>query len=109
VNIADIGNSAILNPKGPMYQVLKKTWEAQYEDNHWAEDSVFLERNSRDFVPRIARINANAEAICDVLRAHPRGRPIPHELALCFLDLEADSLGSEAGQLPQVQPHAAVL
>lgn len=66
-------NSAIVNPKGRYYDVLKQTWEADYEDNHWAEDSVFLERNSRDFVPRIERINANAEAICDVLRTHPRG------------------------------------
>jgi cystathionine gamma-synthase len=33
---------------------------------------MFLERNSRDFVSRIARININAEAICDVLMQHPR-------------------------------------
>lgn len=71
-----MGGSAILNPKGRYYDVLKQTWEADYEDNHWAEDSVFLERNSRDFVPRIERINANAEAICDVLRAHPRVKQV---------------------------------
>ncbi|KAF2814051.1 cystathionine gamma-synthase [Mytilinidion resinicola] len=71
-----MGGSAILNPKGRHFQVLKDTWESEYEDNHWAEDSVFLERNSRDFVPRIARINANAEAICDVLRAHPRVKQV---------------------------------
>ncbi|KAF2500094.1 cystathionine gamma-synthase [Lophium mytilinum] len=71
-----MGGSAILNPKGRQFQVLKKTWEAEYEDNHWAEDSVFLERNSRDFVPRIERINTNAEAICDVLRAHPRVKQV---------------------------------
>lgn len=71
-----MGGSAILNPKGRYYNVLKQTWEADYEDNHWAEDSVFLERNSRDFVPRIERINANAEAICDVLRTHPRVKQV---------------------------------
>lgn len=71
-----MGGSAILNPKGRYYDVLKQTWEADYEDNHWAEDSVFLERNSRDFVPRIERINANAEAICDVLRTHPRVKQV---------------------------------
>lgn len=31
-----------------------------------------MERNSRDFVPRIDRINQNAEAVCDLLAAHPR-------------------------------------
>lgn len=30
-----------------------------------------MERNSRDFKSRVDRINANAEAICDVLRDHP--------------------------------------
>ncbi|KAF2176403.1 cystathionine gamma-synthase-like protein [Zopfia rhizophila CBS 207.26] len=66
-----MGGSAILNPKGRRYDILKRTWEKDYEDNHWAEDSIFLERNSRDFVSRIERINTNAEAICDVLRTHP--------------------------------------
>ena len=63
----------MLNPKAKNYALLKRTWEEDYEDNHWAEDSIFLERNSRDFVSRIDRIGTNAEAICDVLSAHPRG------------------------------------
>jgi cystathionine gamma-synthase len=67
-------DSLVLNPKAKHYKELKRTWTADYEDNHWAEDSIFLERNSRDFVKRIERINTNAEAICDVLQAHPRGR-----------------------------------
>ncbi|OCK86201.1 cystathionine gamma-synthase [Lepidopterella palustris CBS 459.81] len=71
-----MGGSAILNPKGRHYETMKQMWEADYEDNHWAEDSIFLERNSRDFVPRIERTNANAEAICDVLRAHPRVKQV---------------------------------
>ncbi|OCL08707.1 cystathionine gamma-synthase [Glonium stellatum] len=71
-----MGGSAVLNPNGRYYNVLKQTWVADYEDNHWAEDSVFLERNSRDFVPRIERINTNAEAICDVLRTHPRVKQV---------------------------------
>ncbi|CAD0085115.1 unnamed protein product [Aureobasidium mustum] len=54
-----MGGSAILNP-------------ADYEDNFFEEDAMFLERNSRDFVSRIARINVNAETICDVLMQHPR-------------------------------------
>lgn len=70
-----IGPSAILNPKGRHYDLLKKTWAAEYEDNYWPEDAIFLERNSRDFVSRIERVNGNAEAICEVLMKHPKGMP----------------------------------
>ena len=62
-----------MNPKAPVYQELKKVWDEEYEDNYWAEDAIFMERNSRDFVSRIDRINANAEAVCEVLRQSPRG------------------------------------
>lgn len=64
----------MLNPASKNYQTLKQAWNEDYQDNHWAEDSIFLERNSRDFVSRIERVNLNAEAICEVLRAHPRGQ-----------------------------------
>jgi cystathionine gamma-synthase len=66
-----MGGSAIYNPRGGYYQRLKKVTEAEYEDNYWAEDIIFMERNSRHFVSRIERINDNAEVICDVLRAQP--------------------------------------
>lgn len=49
------------------------TMEEDYEDNYWLEDAIFMERNSRDFVSRIQRININAEAICDVLKSVPIG------------------------------------
>lgn len=45
-----------------------------YEDNYWLEDAIFMERNSRDYVMRIERINENAEVICDVLKASPLGK-----------------------------------
>ena len=48
--------------------------EEDYEDNYWLEDAIFMERNSRDFVSRIQRININAEAICGVLKSVPIGR-----------------------------------
>jgi cystathionine beta-lyase/cystathionine gamma-synthase len=70
----------ILNPKAQNYALLKKIWDSDYVDNHWAEDSIFLERNSRDFVSRIERIGINAEAICDVLTSHPRGNFYPTSL-----------------------------
>ena len=45
--------------------------DEEYEDTYWAEDAMFLERNSRDFESRCERININAEAIGEVLKAHP--------------------------------------
>ncbi|KAF8866078.1 PLP-dependent transferase [Acephala macrosclerotiorum] len=66
-----MGGGTILNPRGRYYQALKKIAASDYEDNYWAEDVIFMERNSRHFVSRIERINENAEAICDILRAHP--------------------------------------
>ncbi|KAI9685276.1 MAG: hypothetical protein M1822_004649 [Bathelium mastoideum] len=67
-----MGGAAMLNTKGRYYGLLKQTWQAEYEDNYWPEDAIFLERNSRDFVSRIDRVNHNAETICDILRAHPQ-------------------------------------
>ncbi|KAL8375791.1 hypothetical protein RB595_007080 [Gaeumannomyces hyphopodioides] len=71
-----MGGSAILNPDGRYYASLKAAAAAEYEDTYWAEDVLFLERNSRDFASRVDRINANAEAICDVLLAHPRVKAV---------------------------------
>ena len=66
-----MGGSAVLNPQGRYYAQLKKVMETDYEDNYWPEDAIFMERNSRDFVSRVDRINANAEAICETLKASP--------------------------------------
>ncbi|KAI8939655.1 hypothetical protein NX059_003412 [Plenodomus lindquistii] len=71
-----MGGGLVLNPTSKNYSLLKKVWTEDYEDNHWAEDSIFLERNSRDFVSRIDRIGTNAEAICDVLTSHPRVKQV---------------------------------
>ena len=75
-------SSAVLNPKSRYYNRLKEVLDKEYEDNYWPEDAVFLERNSRDFVSRNDRINHNAEAVCELLRNHQRGRqtPVPCEL-----------------------------
>lgn len=67
-----MGGSATLNHQSRHYNSLKKALDGViYEDVYWPEDVVFMERNSRDFMDRMKRINANAEAICDVLRGHP--------------------------------------
>lgn len=66
-----MGGSMVLNPTGRFYQTLKGALSEEFEDNYWAEDVIFMERNSRDFRSRIDRVNDNADAICQVLRAHP--------------------------------------
>ncbi|PWY76662.1 PLP-dependent transferase [Aspergillus eucalypticola CBS 122712] len=68
-----MGGSAILNPQGRYYDSLKKAYEADHKDNtnYWAEDIIFMERNSRDFINRIKKINHTTEAICDLLKSHP--------------------------------------
>lgn len=67
-----MGGCTVLNPEGKYYHLLKKVFEEQiYENTYWTEDILFMERNSRDFSNRVKRINANAETICDILRANP--------------------------------------
>lgn len=68
-----MGGSAVLNPHGRHYQHLKTTFQSNYEDNIWVEDAVFLERNSRDFVARIEKINTTTEFVTDLLRSSPLG------------------------------------
>jgi cystathionine gamma-synthase len=38
-----------------------------YEDTYFDQDAIYMERNSRDFRRRIRVIDANAEAVCDLL------------------------------------------
>lgn len=66
-----MGGSSILNPNSRYYSSLKRVVERDFEDNYWAEDAIFMERNSRDFIKRIERINENTEAICSILQVHP--------------------------------------
>jgi len=66
-----MGGSAVLNPHGQYYQQLKETFTRDFEDIYWAEDAVFLERNSRDFVSRIEKINSTTEEITAMLKASP--------------------------------------
>ncbi|KAL4945341.1 hypothetical protein BDV06DRAFT_209581 [Aspergillus oleicola] len=66
-----MGGSAVLNPHGRYYQLLKNTFSQEYEDNLWVEDVVFLERNSRDFVSRIEKINRTTEDITAMLKDSP--------------------------------------
>ena len=66
-----MGGSAVLNAEKRYYAQIKSMLKSDLEDNYWPEDAIFMERNSRDFISRIQRINRNAEAICDTLKASP--------------------------------------
>ncbi|OJJ00983.1 hypothetical protein ASPVEDRAFT_82534 [Aspergillus versicolor CBS 583.65] len=66
-----MGGSAVLNPHGRYYQSLKNAFSQEYEDNLWVEDVVFLERNSRDFISRIEKINHTSEEITAMLKESP--------------------------------------
>ena len=66
-----MGGSLVINGQSEYYGRIKATMEIDYEDNYWPEDAVFMERNSRDFISRIHRINTSAEAICKTLSASP--------------------------------------
>jgi cystathionine gamma-synthase len=71
-----MGGSMILNPNSRYYRQIKQQLKEDYEDNLFEEDSIYLERNSRDFISRIQRVNQNAEVIADILRAHPRVKQV---------------------------------
>ena len=60
-------HSLTVNPGSPNYAQLKAALDEEYEDTYYSSDAIFMERNSRDFQSRVAKINRNAEAICDFL------------------------------------------
>lgn len=57
----------MLSPNSKHYDLLKDTLSAEYEDNYFAEDAVYMERNSRDYRGRIKRINDTTYDICEWL------------------------------------------
>lgn len=68
-----MGGSLVLNPQSRYYEQLKATLKRpeQFEDLLWAEDAIYLERNSRDFAQRNVRINENAQAVTRLLAHSP--------------------------------------
>lgn len=69
--------SLVLNPYSKHFAELKQAIEDTYEDSYFAEDAVFMERNSRDFRTRIATINDNAYALTEFLRTRSFKNPQP--------------------------------
>lgn len=72
-----MGGSAVINPHGRYCSTLREAFTREYEDILWAEDAVFLERNSRDFVSRIEKINNTTEKITAMLMECPLGELSP--------------------------------
>ncbi|KAJ1906593.1 Cystathionine gamma-synthase, partial [Coemansia sp. IMI 209127] len=73
-----MGGSLVLNPALPLYQRLRTAMGAVYEDLLWSEDAIFLERNSRDFMKRVPKINSNALAVAELLRASSKVSCVRH-------------------------------
>ncbi|KAF9210632.1 hypothetical protein BGZ59_009180 [Podila verticillata] len=71
-----MGGSLVLNPQRKFYSRLKDALHREYEDLMWVEDAIFMERNSRTFQTRIAKIDENTEALCDYLREHPKVKAV---------------------------------
>lgn len=63
-----MGGSLILNPLSTSYKKLKAFFNNNYEDLYWAEDALYLERNSRDFESRARMIDRNAEEVIKLLQ-----------------------------------------
>ncbi|ODV96895.1 hypothetical protein PACTADRAFT_74498 [Pachysolen tannophilus NRRL Y-2460] len=68
-----MAGSLVLNPSSEHYQILKQTLDEElYEpESFWAEDAIYLERNSRDFESRSSRINENAMAAVKLFQETP--------------------------------------
>lgn len=71
-----MGGSLILNPSSSQYLELKAYFNDNFEDTYWAEDALYLERNSRDFEIRSKKINHNAAAVVELLQASPLIRDV---------------------------------
>ncbi|SJX64314.1 probable STR2-Cystathionine gamma-synthase [Sporisorium reilianum f. sp. reilianum] len=69
-----MGGSMVLNPHAPHYRALKEVMKACYEDTYFDEDAIFMERNSRDFIRRIVRIDANTRAVTHMLAREAAGQ-----------------------------------
>jgi cystathionine gamma-synthase len=66
-----MAGSLVINSRRPGAGRLRDALAAEYEDLLDEEDAAVLERNSRDCIERVRRINQTAERLCDTLQAHP--------------------------------------
>ncbi|MFK5921716.1 MAG: PLP-dependent transferase [Verrucomicrobiota bacterium] len=67
-----MGGAVIVNHRSPFADYLREGLLRESGDDLWLEDAVVLEKNSRDFVERMQRINRTAEVVVDFLKNHPK-------------------------------------
>ncbi|KAK6352696.1 hypothetical protein TWF730_009508 [Orbilia blumenaviensis] len=66
-----MGGSCVINPKMPFYKEISALAAKLFADDYWGEDAIFMERNSRDFVSRVLRINENADGLAGLFLTWP--------------------------------------
>jgi cystathionine gamma-synthase len=66
-----LAGALTLNRASPHHAVFQAFLEQHADHELWWEDAVALERNSRDVVPRVQKMSANASALAAFLRGHP--------------------------------------
>ncbi|RMZ76857.1 hypothetical protein DV738_g4734, partial [Chaetothyriales sp. CBS 135597] len=68
---ADVmGGSVVLNPSSPLYQDLKQIFSDNYVPELHPHDAAVLEYNSRQFLPRIDKMNSNAYQLVTLLSSY---------------------------------------
>jgi cystathionine gamma-synthase len=67
---ADVmAGSVILNPSSPRYHALKSLFDGFYIPELYVDDAEAVETNSRDYLSRTAKLNANAGALVAYLES----------------------------------------
>lgn len=69
-----MAGSLVLNSQGRHYAKLKQIQQIEYEDNFFNQNAIFLERNSRDFIKRVRRIDQTAMLLVEMLVKAQQGR-----------------------------------
>ncbi|RYP61576.1 hypothetical protein DL769_007641 [Monosporascus sp. CRB-8-3] len=64
-----IAGSAILNPASRKYRELKSLFDKYYVPELYMDDAEALERNSRDYLSRTAKLNHNASSLVQYLQS----------------------------------------
>ncbi|PHH91476.1 hypothetical protein CDD83_315 [Cordyceps sp. RAO-2017] len=62
-----IAGSVVLNPSSNKHQELKTLFDSNYVPELYVHDIEAIERNSRDYLSRTARLNSNAESLVQYL------------------------------------------
>jgi len=73
-----MAGSVILSRQSPFHGAFSDYLRHQADHELWCGDAVALEENSRDFVARADRSSANAQALAEFLRGHPRVAQVWH-------------------------------